>query len=320
MVGNGAGAVLLAVAALAGPGGRVIVVSRGQLVEIGGGFRIPEVIAASRAPSWSRSGTTNRTRLERLRSARSRRPAPAVILRVHQSNFRTVGFVAEAGGRGAVRARRAGDRRHRLRGAAPSAELAGARRRARTCATRCAPGAALVCCSGDKLLGGPQAGLLVGRATAVAAAAAPPAGARAADRQALAGRARGDAARCIRDPERARREIPVLAMLAIAGRACWRRGPSGSAEGSARARRGGRTRSPGSAAARCPLLELPGPGGGAAPAPTRRRWPRRCAAASRRSSARIDDGRAAARPAHARPTSEVDRRWPPPSAARSRDA
>ena len=90
-VNNGAGAALLAAAALAGPG-REVVVSRGQLVEIGGGFRVPEVIAQAGA-RLVEVGTTNRTRLRRLR-ARARRPDTGAILRAHPSNFRQLGFVA----------------------------------------------------------------------------------------------------------------------------------------------------------------------------------------------------------------------------------
>src|SRR5205085_7561445 len=93
-VNNGAAAVLLAAAALAGPG-RAIVVSRGHLVEIGGGFRIPEVIAQSGA-RLVEVGTTNRTRLRDYERALASEPDVGAILRVHQSNFRTVGFAEEA--------------------------------------------------------------------------------------------------------------------------------------------------------------------------------------------------------------------------------
>ena len=70
-------------------------VSRGQLVEIGGGFRIPEVVAQSGA-RLIEVGTTNRTRLARLRAGdRADAGERAAILRVHQSNFRTIGFVED---------------------------------------------------------------------------------------------------------------------------------------------------------------------------------------------------------------------------------
>src|SRR3954453_20972700 len=90
-VNNCAGATLLAAAALAGPG-REVIVSRGQLVEIGGGFRVPEVIAQAGA-RLVEVGTTNRTR--RADYARAVGDATGAILRVHQSNFRQLGFVEE---------------------------------------------------------------------------------------------------------------------------------------------------------------------------------------------------------------------------------
>jgi L-seryl-tRNA(Ser) seleniumtransferase len=211
VVNNGAGAVLLAAAALAGPGA-AIVISRGQLVEIGGGFRIPEVIAQS-GSTMLEVGTTNRTRLEDYeRALAGAELRVGAILRVHQSNFRTLGFVEEvdtnalcslgmpviddvgsgvlvdAGGILAL-----GDEPS-LRGSV-------------------AAGAALVCCSGDKLLGGPQAGLLIGTAEAVAAVRAHPlARALRIDKLSLA--ALEATLMLYRDPARARAAIPVLAMLA----------------------------------------------------------------------------------------------------------
>ena len=92
--------------------GREVVVSRGQLVEIGGGFRIPEVVAQAGA-RLVEVGTTNRTRLADY--ARAIGPETGAILRVHPSNFRTVGFVEEVGDRGAVRRSGVpGGRRRRL--------------------------------------------------------------------------------------------------------------------------------------------------------------------------------------------------------------
>jgi hypothetical protein len=85
VVNNGAAAVLLAVAAIAGPGGAVAV-SRGQAVEIGGGFRIPEVVAQAGA-RLAEVGTTNRTRLADYR--RAVHDGAGAVLRVHPSNFRT---------------------------------------------------------------------------------------------------------------------------------------------------------------------------------------------------------------------------------------
>jgi L-seryl-tRNA(Ser) seleniumtransferase len=208
VVNNGAGAVLLAAAALAGPG-RAIVVSRGQQVEIGGGFRIPEVIAQS-GSDMIEVGTTNRTRLsDYQRAVRGGNLPVGAVLRVHQSNFRTLGFVEEVAveelcslsvpviddvGSGALAI-----------GVPALGDEPDLRRSV-------AAGAALVCCSGDKLLGGPQAGLLAGRAGAVAAARAHPlARALRIDKLSLA--ALAATLRLYRDPVRARAEIPVLEML-----------------------------------------------------------------------------------------------------------
>jgi L-seryl-tRNA(Ser) seleniumtransferase len=203
-VNNGAAAVLLAVAAVAGPE-RAIIVSRGQLVEIGGGFRIPEVIAQS-GSELVEVGTTNRTSLADYELALSSLGDRAgAILRVHQSNFRAVGFVSEVQveelcalgvpviddvGSGVV---------------AEIADEPSVRRSV-------AAGAALVCCSGDKLLGGPQAGLLLGSEAAVSRARSHPL-ARAVRIDKLSLAALGATLPLYRDPELARREIPVLAML-----------------------------------------------------------------------------------------------------------
>jgi L-seryl-tRNA(Ser) seleniumtransferase len=210
VVNNGAGAVLLAAAALAGSG-RAIVVSRGQLVEIGGGFRIPEVIAQSGA-RLVEVGTTNRTRLSDYQAAIARGGGEVgAILRVHPSNFRSVGFVEDVGieplcGLGVPVIDDVGS--------GVLADAAGIPALADEPALKqsVAAGAALVCCSGDKLLGGPQAGLVVGRTETVAAARRHPlARALRIDKLSLA--ALEATLLLYRDPERARREIPVLAML-----------------------------------------------------------------------------------------------------------
>jgi L-seryl-tRNA(Ser) seleniumtransferase len=168
VVNNGAASVLLAAAALAGPG-RAIVVSRGQLVEIGGGFRIPEVIAQSGA-RLIEVGTTNRTRLgDYARAVAEAQGEVGAIMRVHPSNFRTVGFVEEVPvealcelGVAVIDDVGSGV----LADAVDMPALAGEPSIGRSIGA----GAAVVCCSGDKLLGGPQAGLLIGRQDAVAAA------------------------------------------------------------------------------------------------------------------------------------------------------
>jgi L-seryl-tRNA(Ser) seleniumtransferase len=161
VVNNNAAAVLLALAALAE--GRDVVVSRGELIEIGDGFRIPDVLARSGA-RLVEVGTTNRTRATDYERAIG--PETAVVLRVHQSNFRVVGFeerprldeVAEIAclhglplvddlGSGHV--------------SASNSLLLG--QDEPTARESLAAGADLVCFSGDKLLGGPQAGIVLGR-------------------------------------------------------------------------------------------------------------------------------------------------------------
>ncbi len=153
-VNNCAAAVLLSLSALAG-GGEVIV-SRGELVEIGGGFRIPDVIQQGGA-RLVEVGATNRTRLADYAAAIT--PATRLLLKVHPSNFRVVGFteaveVDELAGLA---------REHGLlvMDDQGSGDLADVRRSLKA-------GADLVAFSGDKALGGPQAGLIVGSAAALA--------------------------------------------------------------------------------------------------------------------------------------------------------
>jgi L-seryl-tRNA(Ser) seleniumtransferase len=211
-VNNGAGAVLLAAAALAGPE-RSIVVSRGEQVEIGGGFRIPEVIAQSRS-EMIEVGTTNRTHLGDYEYAVHEAAAPVgAILRVHQSNFRTQGFVGQV----------ALDHLCRLgvpviddvgSGVLAQAADIDAVRDEPTLAASVEAGAALVCCSGDKLLGGPQAGLLVGRGEAIEAARRHPL-MRALRLDKLSLAALEATLMLYRDPARALEEIPVLRMLRL---------------------------------------------------------------------------------------------------------
>ena len=225
VVNNAASALLLALATAAAGGD--VVVSRGELIEIGGGFRIPEILEKSGA-RLVEVGTTNRTRLADYERAlkpaapgtRARQragaapPAPRAILKVHRSNFRLEGFVAEA----------------------PLAELValGRRRRAPVIydlggglmidlsaeglagepllpeAAR--SGATAVVASGDKLLGGPQAGLLLGSAPFVARCRANPL-ARAVRADKLTFAALSATLALYRDPALARREVPVLRML-----------------------------------------------------------------------------------------------------------
>ena len=260
-VNNGAGAALLAVAAL---GGREIIVSRGQLVEIGGGFRVPDVIAQAGA-RLVEVGTTNRTRISDYERAIT--PDTGAVLRVHRSNFVQRGFVEDVGiealcelgvpviddvGSGAL---------------APDPTTN------RVVQRSVAAGAALVVFSGDKLLGGPQAGLIVGRADAVDAARRHPlARALRIDKLSLAAleatlRLHRDAPEEIPGGGDAGRDRP-----ARAGRVARRAHPG---------RRRDRVRRAGWAAARCPCSSCRGRSS-RSPTP---RWPRRCAPAIRRSSA-----------------------------------
>ncbi len=159
VVNNNAAAVLLALAALAE--GREVVVSRGELIEIGDGFRIPDVLARSGA-RLVEVGTTNRTRAADYERAIG--PDTALLLRVHQSNFRVVGFSE----RPRVSELAEVARRHRV----PLVDDLGSGALARvgdepTPAESLRAGVDLTCFSGDKLLGGPQAGVVVGRAKLV---------------------------------------------------------------------------------------------------------------------------------------------------------
>ena len=177
VVNNGAAAVLLALAALARA--RDVVVSRGELVEIGGGFRIPEVMATSGC-RLVEVGTTNRTRLADVREAVTAPDADvAVLLKVHQSNYRITGFTeaVEVAELATVGPTVVVDLGSGLLDAAcpwlPGGPPTWLRAEPAVRQTLAA-GADLVVFSGDKLLGGPQAGVIGGSPELVARCAAHP--------------------------------------------------------------------------------------------------------------------------------------------------
>ncbi len=164
VVNNGAAALMLVLAALASD--REVIVSRGELVEIGGSYRLPDVMAAAGA-RLVEVGTTNRTRIDDYRRAIGE--DTALLLKVHRSNFRMVGFTEDTGidelaslgrdhdvavvhdlGTGLLRRTEGGPLADE-----PSVEAS------------VANGSDLVVFSGDKLLGGPQAGIIAGRADLV---------------------------------------------------------------------------------------------------------------------------------------------------------
>jgi L-seryl-tRNA(Ser) seleniumtransferase len=208
VVNNNAGAVLLALSALAQ--GREVVVSRGELVEIGGGFRIPDVMRQS-GVQLVEVGTTNRTRLSDYEAALGDRTA--LIAKVHRSNFAMVGFVEECSA--AELAKLGASRGIPLFDDLGSGCLVDTAAlglpRERTIPDAVRDGAGLVTFSGDKLLGGPQAGVLVGRAELIDRLRKHPL-TRALRLDKLSAAALEATLRLYRDGHE--REIPAIAMLA----------------------------------------------------------------------------------------------------------
>jgi L-seryl-tRNA(Ser) seleniumtransferase len=169
VVNNCAAALILILRHFTSPERPEVVISRGQLVEIGGGFRIPEIMETSGA-TLREIGTTNRTSADDYRRAISARTA--LILRVHRSNFYIEGFTGEP----SLTELASIAREHHI----PLAEDLGSGamtdtaqfpglEHEPTAAESLAAGADLVCCSGDKLFGGPQSGLIFGRSNLVQA-------------------------------------------------------------------------------------------------------------------------------------------------------
>jgi L-seryl-tRNA(Ser) seleniumtransferase len=209
VVNNGAAALVLALNTLAE--GRESIVSRGELIEIGGSFRVPEIMAKS-GSILREVGTTNRTHVEDYRHAIGSQTG--AIVKVHRSNFEVRGFVAEASVRDLAPIAR--DANVPLvmdlgSGLLLSLEPYGLRGEP-TVSEAVADGSTLVIMSGDKLLGGPQAGILVGSRQAVDACRRNPlTRAMRVDKLTLA--ALEATLALYRDPARAFVDVPVLAMV-----------------------------------------------------------------------------------------------------------
>jgi L-seryl-tRNA(Ser) seleniumtransferase len=209
VVNNCAGALILALQAFAA--GRASLVSRGELVEIGGSFRIPDVMRAAGA-TLVEVGTTNRTHLADY--AKAADTNTGAIVKVHRSNFSVDGFVAEASVADLVplAATHGVPLVHDF-GSGLMLDLAPFGLAGEpTARDAVRDGATLVLMSGDKLLGGPQAGIILGTRDAIATLRAHPlARALRVDKLTLA--ALEATLSLYRDPARAVREIPTLAML-----------------------------------------------------------------------------------------------------------
>ena len=209
VVNNCAAALVLTLSALSR--GREVIVSRGELVEIGGSFRVPDIMGRSGA-TLVEVGTTNRTHLDDYVRAINARTG--VIAKVHRSNFSIAGFVADVGVAqlAPIAAEHGIPIVHDLgSGLLVSLEEFGLSGEP-TASQALLAGATIVMMSGDKLLGGPQAGIVVGKSRSIERLKKDPfARAMRVDKMTIA--ALGATLALYRDPARALREIPTLAMI-----------------------------------------------------------------------------------------------------------
>ena len=211
VVNNCAAAMVLSLSALAR--GRQVIVSRGELIEIGGSFRVPDIMARSGAELLE-IGTTNRTHLDDY--VRAIGPRTGVIAKIHRSNFAQSGFVADV----EVRSLSPVAREHGIPilhdlGSGLMIDLSAYGLKGEpTARAALDEGASVVLMSGDKLLGGPQAGIALGSREAIGRMRKDPfARAMRVDKLTIA--ALAATLELYRDPDAAVREIPALSMIAL---------------------------------------------------------------------------------------------------------